>query len=215
VEDDKAVRAGWEQIPGIGAKMSQRIAEGPELDDWDDLAAVKGVGPKTVEKIREFVAAEDPFQIQQIEKAVTAITGDLEKGIEDQHGNKLPVPTHDGFHISMEKPKTKVVFLGQPVQRHIRDLFEQNRAKTGVELDPKTVSRPDMSQWLTIMLKDADGFMVWAVVSRFKYPSLKEMLWSFKLGSSDMLLIKAKKSATVGWEGGAMLSVDHLWVVEA
>ena len=47
------------QLPGIGDTIAQRIVEsrqtaGPFLDH-DDLRRVKGIGPKTLEKIRPYL----------------------------------------------------------------------------------------------------------------------------------------------------------------
>jgi competence ComEA-like helix-hairpin-helix protein len=47
-----------ESLDGIGPILAQRIIEGrPYTDIWE-LDAVKGIGPKTIEKIRERVVCK-------------------------------------------------------------------------------------------------------------------------------------------------------------
>jgi len=54
--------AGWPelvQLPGIGEVLARRIVESRTNDgpfiDHDDLRRVRGIGPKTVEKIRPYL----------------------------------------------------------------------------------------------------------------------------------------------------------------
>ena len=51
-------------LPGIGPRLAERIvadreARGP-FASLDDLARVRGVGPRTVERIRTYIVAEEP-----------------------------------------------------------------------------------------------------------------------------------------------------------
>lgn len=52
----------WAQLDGIGEKLARRIVAERELHGpfrtVDDLRRVKGIGPKTVEKLRPYVVAE-------------------------------------------------------------------------------------------------------------------------------------------------------------
>jgi competence protein ComEA len=49
-------------LPGIGPVIAERIAKaargkGP-FTHWDDLLAVKGIGPKKMEKLKRFAAGQ-------------------------------------------------------------------------------------------------------------------------------------------------------------
>lgn len=52
----------WAQLDGIGEKLARRIVAERELHGpfhtIDDLRRVKGIGPKTVEKLRPYVVVE-------------------------------------------------------------------------------------------------------------------------------------------------------------
>ena len=47
--------AALETLPGIGPAMAQRIVEGRPYGTVEDLLDVKGIGPKTLEKLRDKV----------------------------------------------------------------------------------------------------------------------------------------------------------------
>ncbi|MBX9579739.1 MAG: helix-hairpin-helix domain-containing protein [Gemmataceae bacterium] len=47
-----------QRIPGVGPVMAKAIAAGRPFRTVDDLDRVKGVGPKTLEKLRPFVTVE-------------------------------------------------------------------------------------------------------------------------------------------------------------
>lgn len=56
----------WIQLDGIGETLARRIvadreANGP-FSDIDDLQRVKGIGPKTVDKLRPFLKLDDGAQ---------------------------------------------------------------------------------------------------------------------------------------------------------
>ena len=52
-----------QNVKGIGKAYAQRIIAArtkQEFHNYDDILAVKGIGPKTLEKIKEYVEAIDP-----------------------------------------------------------------------------------------------------------------------------------------------------------
>ena len=49
-----------EDLPDIGPKIAAAIVAGRPYKSVDDLLRVKGIGPKTLEKIRPKVATTDP-----------------------------------------------------------------------------------------------------------------------------------------------------------
>ena len=52
----------WEALPGIGRKTAESIQgyvqSGQPLESWEDLTRVKGIGPKTRNRIAPFIRFE-------------------------------------------------------------------------------------------------------------------------------------------------------------
>ncbi len=42
-------------LPGVGPALAQRILEGRPYREVEDLLQVKGIGPKTLERLRPYV----------------------------------------------------------------------------------------------------------------------------------------------------------------
>lgn len=51
-----ATQAELERLPGIGPTLAKRIMEGRPYASADDLLRVKGIGPRTLEKLKPLVA---------------------------------------------------------------------------------------------------------------------------------------------------------------
>jgi DNA polymerase-3 subunit alpha len=215
VEDGKTVRAGLRQIPGIAEKSAAKILEYGPYQEWEDLERVPGVGPKTVEKIVEFVQQPDPFDIYRLAEDLDAVRATLAGGIDSAQG-KLPVPTHTADGIFDADGGARIVFLGQPTHRNLRDIFESNRAKTGEALDKSKVKDAEYSEWVVITARDADDLASF-VVPRKKYPRFKEMIWKMELEGKQLLLAsgrKGKMKGTLGERSGIVF-IDKMWVLEA
>jgi competence ComEA-like helix-hairpin-helix protein len=59
LDPDRATAAEWERLPGIGPTLARRIvadraARGP-FRSGDGLLRVRGIGPKTLERIRSYL----------------------------------------------------------------------------------------------------------------------------------------------------------------
>jgi DNA polymerase-3 subunit alpha len=218
-ESVTAIRAGWTQIPGIALKTAEKIIalrDDDGLMTYSDLASVHGIGPKTVDKVAEFCEREDPFGIYALEDALADVKADLEDGILDRKGDRLPVPTHRADGIFEADPNDTIIFLGQPIHRNLRDLFESNRAKTGEALKESEVRRADLSQWCVLLVRDEDELASF-VVSRYKYPRFKDMLWKVELGGSELMLIRGNKGTMKGTLGdrSGIVFVDDIWVLDS
>lgn len=211
VESDSSIRAGWSQVKGIGDKLAARIEEHVEtvgsLDSLNDLLEVPGFGAKKVEAIQELTEKEDPFDVLKLERAIQNVTRDLP-------GLGLPVPTHTATELLDYQDEKPIVFLGQPVDRNLRDLHESNQKK-GKELDLSKVKRPDLDQWVIMATRDADEIIT-LIFSRFKYPEFRDLIWALKPASEDLLLIKGRKLSERGGgaSGGAAIFVEKAWVLQ-
>lgn len=211
--DDHTIVAGWQQVPGVGPKVATKISE-YIAEGGEDLVEIPGVGPKTVEKIEEFRHAEDPFDLERIDRTLGHVRDVLAK---DELGIGV-TPTHTA-NQALEAVGGRITFLGIPFHRNLRDLFEANRARTGEALDPKSVSRPDLSEWLMMLCRDEEE-IISLCFPRKKYPRFKEAIWKLKL-NEDAILIEGKKasahmkgSLTVGQNRTGLIYVDKLWVIE-
>jgi competence protein ComEA len=66
IDINRATAEELERLPGIGKKKAQDIIAARQPKPFatvDDLRRVKGIGPKTLEKLRPFVTADSPTQL--------------------------------------------------------------------------------------------------------------------------------------------------------
>lgn len=202
----KRIRAGFEQLPGVGEKTSKAIIEYATENDcheWSDLRVIKGVGPKTIEKITEFTEADDPFDIYKLERHIQETKEQLpELG--------LPVPTHTSIDLPYEQGQEfKVVWLGTVTDRNIRDIFEQNRARTGEELDPKDVKDPHLNEWAQLTgLDENDQLLI--KIDRWRYPKFKKHVFECKM-NEDLILVEGVRPRYVT---ARQVKVKQMWVLD-
>lgn len=207
-----AVRAGWKEIPGIGAKNAEKIAAGVRekggIKSFAELIDIPGIGPKKIETIEEFCNQEDPFQIYKLDEQIESVTEQIEEG---ELGD-LPAPTHGAKEILEAGSNERFVFLGQPTHRNLRDLFEKNQKK-GEELDLSQVYRPDLPQWVVMRVRDGDELII-CIIGRTKYPKFKEAVWNMRL-DHDLLLMRCKKGDFGGaGERSGVVFVSEMWVID-
>jgi DNA polymerase III subunit alpha len=206
------IRAGWEQVPGIGEKMAAKIEEGEPLQTWSDLEKVPGIGPKKREAIEEFAHSEDPFGIYRLSESLDAVRASLAAGLEGP-GGKLPEPSHTAPEVMEASGGARVAFLGRATERNLRDLAETNRRK-GQELDLSKVNHPELAQWVILTVRDEDD-VITCIVARKKYPKFKKIVWEMNLNDDkELLLIKGKKGSSSDMGKWAMVFVEDMWVLE-
>jgi DNA polymerase-3 subunit alpha len=222
--DNDVLRAGWIQVPGIGEVTANRIVDYERttgLQSWKDLLAIKGIGAKTLESLQLFAEEEDPFGIHYLENKLGIIRNVLRKGVSmtDDDGTfktpgavyTLPRPTHKSEDIPYDKTQQDidVVWLGVITKRNTKDLFESHYSQKGVPLDPDTVKRPDLNEWVTMTGEDETGD-IHISINRFVYPQWKEDVWSIDL-ENDAVLIRGRKWHKISRR---MIFVEYLWVLE-
>lgn len=200
----QTLRAGLVQIPGVGEKTAALMKETvPDARRWSDYLVVKGVGAKTIEKIEAFCAEEDPFKIWHLDRV-------LAKTKEFLREQGLPLPTHTSQEIPYESGRdTEITWLGVGLHLNLRDIFESNRARTGVELKPEDVKNPELNEFM--MVAGYDGTeLVNLRFNRFVYPRFRKVLWEMKLGH-DVLWIHGTKP---GFRTAREIYVDKLIVID-
>jgi len=206
------VYAGLTQVKGIGPKVAESVITWREDQNgsrgritWDSLIDVKGIGPKKLDQIKSFAEADDPFNALWLDKAIKDVKSQIKKG----QLRGLPMPTHTASDLPYAKSEDiAVTWIGSVQTRNVRDLFEINRARTGVELKPEEVRDPDLREWMVMVCDDETDQLI-VRCDRWKYPRFKAALWKIDLGK-DLLLVRGVKP---GW-AARQISIHDLWVLE-
>lgn len=203
------IRAGFQQIEGIGDKMAPFIVnerDKHEFKTWRDLIHVKGIGVKTIEKIEGWVGQDDPFGAFRLDGNIKKV----KKAIESGELGDLPEPTHVATDLPYDQgPQFEVVWLGTILQRNIRDIFEMNRAKKGVELKPDEVRDPHLNEWAMLTCEDeSDQLLI--RIDRWKYPRMREQIFSARM-NHDLILVQGIRPNYVS---SRQINVKKLWVID-
>ena len=204
---EQGIRAGYSQIPGVGDSKAIAIQEFDRevgIRDWSDLTQIKGFGPKTVEKIREFAEKDDPFGIGEIQRQVDSI----KRAIRDDKLPGVPMPNATSDDVPYEDIRWRGVVLGRLKDRNLKDLFEDHRSRTGEDLDPDTVKDPELKDSVTLYMEDQNGTLT-VKVNRHIYRRFKAEIWDARVGH-DYVLVSAFKYPFLG----KTIHVNNMWVVD-
>jgi DNA polymerase III subunit alpha len=202
------VRMGFEQLPGIGEKMSAAIMEEREASNgdfsgWNDLMRVRGIGPSKLEKILNFIDKDDPFGVFEADRRIAEAKEALrELG--------LPAPTHRTIDVPYARGSDcAAIWMGVARQKNLRDIFEINRARKGTELDPKQVRDPHLHEFMLLMGDDGDELLRLRI-DRWRYPRFKSALWGLNL-DKDVLWVEGYKPR---FRAAREIYVKHLVVID-
>jgi DNA polymerase-3 subunit alpha len=201
------IRAGIYQIPGIGENKAKAIIDYRDehgLESWDDIGNIKGFGPVTVAKIAEFCSREDPFEVDGLKNDIAAI----QKAIKDGDLPGVPYPKSKAEDIPYEARSSNHIICGKLKAKNLQDYFENHRSRTGEELDPATVTRPEDKEAMTLYLDDDTGAMT-VKATRFDYPHLKDKLYDLSVG--DYVVAVTEKFPFLG----KTQRIVNLWVLKA
>lgn len=215
--------AGWNQIPGIGHVMADRIASDLGADrpsDWGDLGRIRGVGPKTIDRMRAFSTASDPFGLTRTERLMTrALTW-----VREEQG-RIPVPTHNGEQVAAEYVEQSyganakkeygkgplVIYAGMVREINHQDIVENKRSRTGEEAETilKTLKRPDLLAYCSMRCYDTTDEEVYVRVNRFTFPKLKRSIDGISV-NHDVIVVVARRIAGFG----TPVMVERLYVID-
>lgn len=204
------IRAGFWSVDGIGEKTANVVEDWVKKErpaSWNEIIKLKGFGPKTVEKVTTWINKPDPFGAFALNDDIEKVKKWLEEQVD--HGG-LPVPTHSATDLANEAYAGKalhVYWLGTFIDRNIRDIFEQNRAR-GKPLNPSEVKDPHLNEWAMLSGED-DGDQLMLNVDRWHYPHLKQGIFNFRMGK-DLILVQGVKPARAGTR---KLKVKKFWVI--
>lgn len=204
-----ALRAGFLQIPGVGEVTAQRMIEWRDLEPaqreaalgaevvWKDYQAVKGVGPKTIETMRRFAEAEDPFGLERVRKILHEYRDGIARGLADFRG--LPKPTHTSDTIP-EKGTHTVVWMGFVKKVIYKNEIEKIRSKTGQSEEDILASMkdPHLLDSAVIQAYDDGDEDVYLRINRWAFPPLREYIDSIIPDEDVVIAVGTKKEGGFG-----------------
>lgn len=213
--ENRSVRSGFVQIPGIGIKTAESIMaykrEVGEFQDWDDLANIKGIGPVTVEKIKEFSEAEDPFGVTKLKRVYDEICDFIRDYNKQQESplDRLPLPTITADDIPYEPIRAEYNIIALFKSKNPQELFENHRSRTGETLDPATVKDAHLKDYMTIYAEDPGGLMT-IKCDRWRFPQYKTALINAREGRDWLVANVVKRPYH-----GKTVHIQRMWVFDA
>jgi hypothetical protein len=201
----RTLHGGLLQIPGIGEKKAAALIEGRDsmsLTEWGEIERISGFGPKTAAMIQDWVSQPDVFGIYTLDNLIQKVKTELPN-------LGVPEPTHTALEVPYERGRdTEVTWIGVIVQRNLRDIWEINKAR-GVEVDPETIDRPDLNEWM--IMAGYDGTELVSVrVDRYKYPGFRKALWGLRL-NKDVVVVQGVKR---GFRAAREVKASKMWVID-
>jgi DNA polymerase-3 subunit alpha len=205
------IRGGFQQIDGIGPTTGPLIVRDREdngpFASWEDLERIKGIGPKTAEKIRDVAQSEDPYGIHRVDNVLDRVR----KAIASGELGIIPEPTHKGAEIPTDAENLKVTYVGIPYKRNPQDVIEDERARTGDDYDViiKRMKDPHLSKKMVITCMDDSDTHVYVRFWRQSFPMFEKAAWSINL-DHDVIVVQGVKRGGFG----TGIHVRKLWVID-
>jgi len=210
VVSETEIAAGWLSLNGVGPSKAQEIVkymERNEIRCADDLLNVNGIGPKTLENMRDQIEGDDPFGLRVVERSLDSVRADLRAG-------RIPLfePTIRSDGILDLPGDTDVIWIGMVRLRELKDYVEDERARSG--RSPEEIKaemwRPDLPTSCVLHCGDDGDEDVYVRIKRQDYPRFKAGLERIRLGL-DVIWVWARKSQN---SFGASLYAKELVVIE-
>jgi DNA polymerase-3 subunit alpha len=204
--------AGWLQVPGIGGAKAKAVMEyrdtvhglGTDYEmELEDLINVNGIGPKIMAEIAA-VDQTDPFGLLKIEQTLRLVKNALRDG-----EIPLPPPTHNSEEILDARPAARVVFIGLVRLKEYKDFIEDERARTGDDLEAikARMKDPHLPTGCVLHCYDDADEDVYVRVHRKFYPRFKRDLEAI-IPHESVIVAVGKKSRN---SFGASVYVDKLY----
>jgi DNA polymerase III subunit alpha len=192
----EGIRAGLTQIHGIGARAAAELVRDRPAEGWRRPSEILAARPKGAAYNSRSVAAlnavrhdRDPFGLDLLRTSLDQVRSRLRtSAVLGDDDDPLPSPTHTSEEVPYEPSFERVIWLGVLRERNLKDLFELHRSRTGQELDPATVDRPDLVNWVVFLGED-DTDVLTLTISRKSYPRLRTRAWYVRL-NKDLVLVK-------------------------
>lgn len=203
--------AGFNCIDGIGPKTAESIIKWrneiyTDQLDWPDLVDVKGIGKKTIQKIVDFVEADDPFGVladtRKLQKVRHAISSGELAGI--------PTPTHISIDIPQEREL--VCYTGILRRKKYYDAVEsylKKHTEATVEDAMENIENNHLLKYAALDLEDDHGEIVKVWVWRKTFPTYQRMIESAKK-DVDVVVVQGYSSDF----GGIAIGANELYVIK-
>lgn len=204
---DGELVAGYETLPGVGeivaAKIMKTESERGGFTQVEELLAVPGIGPKTLEKMMPLINVDDPFGLRRLEEDMDRVRRWLPSA-------GLPNPTHISDQL-LDVSEVDTIFLGFVLERNYQDYVENKRARYGTEVAEilRTMKAPHLKTSVVLRCVDDGDEDVYVRINRYDFPRLKSRIDGIVVGR-DMVLIRGRKSDKVAAFG---ISVQTKWLV--
>lgn len=202
----RAIRAGFEQIPGVGNLTALKMVayradvhalHGDAPIEWDAYTAVSGIGAKTIDKIRAFATAEDPFELDLVGRVLR----EFRDGLRSQQGfwRGLPRPTHTSEQMLSAKDGQKIIWIGVPKKIDYKDLIEDQRARYGTSEEDilKSVKDSHLRKWASVFAYDDGDEEVYLRFDRYNFPKFEQGIKTIR-PDTDVLIVMGVKSRGFG-----------------
>lgn len=201
-DDKMGIRAGFMQIPGIAATTGGamlRYREAVDVEQWYDFTNVKGIGPKSIMKIEDFVDKEDPFDIELTGKLLDEIRHGIRKNWKAFRG--IPAPTRRSHEIPRGNDRDmKITWMGVVRKIEYKDLIEDERAQTGDSVEDilKRTRDPHLLKSCTLHCYDDGDDEVYLRLNRWDFPRFKERVESIVPGEDVVVCTGLKRRGGFG-----------------
>lgn len=187
-------------VPVIDAELSWL--------DWNDLLEVKGIGPKTIEKIKDFVMSDDPFKLNKVADLFTT----LRAVIVPDNPYHVPVPTHVSDTIPRNGNHDGIVWMGIPKAKNYQDFVENQRSRYGKDIEEiiREMKDPHLVKSCVVQCFDDYDDDVYCRWNRWQFPKFQEMLESLSTDGDNVLIVRGMKRE----DFGVSIHVKDAWVLE-
>jgi DNA polymerase-3 subunit alpha len=209
--------AGLTSVRGIADKTATAILRAGDEQPftcWADMIRANGVGPKTVESMKQFADDDDPFGLDRARKIITRVTDAIVK-----KELKAPIPTHNGDDVSkiippkwMTRNKGEtVVYVGIVKARIFQDIVENIHSRTGNDVDEILLTLKDkhLRKYCVLQCYDDSIEEVYGRITRYAFPKMKSLLEMVEVGH-DVVVMRGRKTPFFG----NSIAIDDLWVVD-
>jgi DNA polymerase III subunit alpha len=200
------IRAGWSQVDGIAEQTTEAIAaylaSNPGFERWQDLAKVKGIGPKTVRNVQAAAQANDPAGVRMITRALTNARRLVDAD------RQFPLPTHTSSTFP-DRAHEGIVWLGLVASVETIDEAEAQRKRTGESIDDivATMDRPHKRTSARIRAYDDGDDTITIRINRWKFPAFKDDVERLRPGM--FVLVKGDRKAGLY----KTLHITELWIL--
>jgi DNA polymerase-3 subunit alpha len=217
------IRAGFLQVPKVGPATAPLLVEYRDAHvlkqgtieqfSWDQFINIAGVGPVTVQTMRTFSEAEDPFGLQRVGKVLQEYRVAIRTGRPGYLG--LPIPTHTSEDIP-EEGELHLVWMGFVKNIRFDNEIEKRRRYSD---DPDITDEeilanlkdPELLDSAVLFCYDEGGEEVKVRVGRYVYPYYRLHVNSI-VKDEDVIVVQGTKKDYGGF--GANIYVDRLDIIE-